>query len=101
MIDGTIIAVAAITALPSTVAAIAALRVHRAVTDVSHAVTDVKAEVKTSNGIALGLLADRAEGRRVIADIPAEDRTASEQGYVERLHDPPPTADDHPDTAPR
>ena len=96
-----VVIVAVVTAFPSTIAAIAALRVHKAVGDVKGVVTDVKAEVHTANGIALGLLADRTEGRRVLADIPAEDRTASEQGYVERLHDPPPTQDDHPDTAPR
>lgn len=51
-------------------------------------VDDVHAEVRTANGIAVGLLAERAEGRRIEADVPTADRTVSEQGYVERLNSP-------------
>lgn len=44
---------------------------------------DLKREVKTSNGLTLAALADRAEGRRIDEDIPEGDRTASEQRYVD------------------
>ena len=48
----------------------------------------VHKEVKTSNGLTLAALADRAEGRRIAADIPAEDQSASEKHYVEQLARP-------------
>jgi hypothetical protein len=49
------------------------------------AVEGVAAEVSTTNGITQGELAERAEGRR-IEEIPAEERTTSEQEYVDKLH---------------
>lgn len=47
----------------------------------------VHAEVKTSNGITMAALADRTEGRRIQSEVPKDDRTASEQGYVDTLHE--------------
>ncbi len=44
--------------------------------------------VSTLNGLTTGELQERAEGRRILADIPEENRTPGEQGYVERLEDP-------------
>lgn len=52
-------------------------------------VTDVKQQVETANGKSLGVLADSAEGRRILADVAKDDRTTSEQGYVDRLKDNP------------
>lgn len=52
-------------------------------------VDEVHAEVKTANGITIAALSDRAEGRRVQEDITKEDRTTSEQGYVDRLAEKP------------
>jgi len=64
-----------ITALAQLVAAAAtlvvALRVHR--------------EVKTMNGKTIAVLTDENEGRRIAADIAHDDRTASEQHYVDQL----------------
>lgn len=51
-------------------------------------VESVHTEVKTANGITMAALADRAEGRRVEDNVDIEDRTASEQHYVDRLNDP-------------
>jgi hypothetical protein len=61
------------------------LEVHQKVDRVDHKVDQVSQDVATANGIPLGELAERIEGRRVAADIPRAVRTASEQGYVERL----------------
>ena len=47
----------------------------------------VHAEVRTTNGITAGLLAERQEGRRIEADVPHAERTTSEQGYVDRLEE--------------
>lgn len=44
----------------------------------------VREEVQTANGIPMGEMADRAEGRR-IAELEPETRTPSEQSYVDRL----------------
>lgn len=49
------------------------------------AIKGVHNEVKTSNGLTMAALADRTEGRRIEADIPHGERTASEQHYVEGL----------------
>lgn len=51
-------------------------------------VKDVHAEVKTANGITAAVLLDRQEGRRIEADVPAGERTDSEQHYVDQLHGP-------------
>jgi hypothetical protein len=45
----------------------------------------VHQEVKTANGIALGALADRVEGRDISRNVPVEDRTTTEQHYVDKL----------------
>jgi hypothetical protein len=45
-------------------------------------------EVRTGNGKTIARLADLGEGRRVLADVPADDRTASEQHAVTMLNDP-------------
>jgi len=45
---------------------------------------DVQLEVATTNGIKLGKMAERVEGRR-IEEIPEDKRTPSEQEYVEKL----------------
>lgn len=47
-----------------------------------------KRGVDTLNGLTGGALQERAEGRRILADIPEVDRTPGEQGYVDRLADP-------------
>lgn len=45
-------------------------------------------EVKTVNGITLGALADFQEGRRIKVAVPDKnDRTTSEQIYVDRVED--------------
>lgn len=44
-------------------------------------------DVRTQNGILLGDLVERTEGRRIIEEVPKADRTSSEQGYVDRLAD--------------
>jgi hypothetical protein len=49
---------------------------------------NVHDEVKTTNGLTLAALGDRAEGRRIQSDVAHADRTASEQHYVEQLNDP-------------
>ena len=48
-------------------------------------VSDVHDEVRTVNGLTLGNLADRDEGRRVRRDTSPGGRTASERHYVENL----------------
>jgi hypothetical protein len=47
-------------------------------------------EVKTSNGLTLAALSDRAEGRRIESDVEPEDRTESEQRYVTNLDESTP-----------
>jgi hypothetical protein len=61
----------------------------------------VHGEVKTANGITMAVLSDRAEGRRIEADVAHDKRTISEQHYVDELHaptdadgNPPPVAQD-------
>lgn len=51
----------------------------------ARATKTIHKEVKTQNGLTIAALADRAEGRRIQGDIPAEDRTSSETNYVEEL----------------
>jgi hypothetical protein len=51
----------------------------------SRKISQVHSEVKTTNGLTLAALADRTEGRRINADIPAADRTSAETHYVENL----------------
>jgi hypothetical protein len=76
---GTVVQIAQIIgAAAAIVAAIAAWRAHEVV-------KEVKTEVKTANGITLAALSDRQEGRRIAADVPMDDRTSSEQHYVDRL----------------
>ena len=48
--------------------------------------TTVKNEITTANGITMAVLAERAEGRRIERDVTSDDRTVSETGYVDRLH---------------
>lgn len=50
-------------------------------------------EVKSINGQSGTELLEAAEGRRIEADVPAEDRTHAEQAYVDRL-DPDGTSSD-------
>lgn len=50
-------------------------------------VAEVHKEVKTANGISLAKLVEREEGRRIIADILKEDRSTSEQRYVDELEE--------------
>ena len=68
-ISGNVTAVAALVTSLATL--VATLRTHR--------------EVKTANGLSIGKLTERAEGRRILADVLPADRTKSEQGYVEQL----------------
>jgi len=42
-------------------------------------------QLRTGNGIPVGELAERQEGRRILRDIPKVDRSSSEQGYVDNL----------------
>ena len=65
-------AAAVIAALASLVTAIGVIIVHK--------------NVKTTNGLTMAALADRAEGRRIESDVLAEDRTSHETAYVEKLH---------------
>lgn len=44
----------------------------------------VHRQVKTENGLSVGQLADRREAQRIMLDVRPEDRTASEQTYVEK-----------------
>lgn len=60
-------------------------RTEAQVANVHAEVADVHTEVQTANGITLAALADRAEGRRITVDIPHDQRTTSEQGYVDNL----------------
>ena len=77
-----------ITALSGAVVSLVTVfRISKEMTRVSHEVTSVHTEVKTSNGITMAALADRAEGRRIEADVPQADRTASETQYVNRLNE--------------
>jgi hypothetical protein len=46
-------------------------------------------EVKTANGNTLAELADKAEGRRVLADVAPGDRTTSEQHAAEIIEPNP------------
>lgn len=45
----------------------------------------IRRQVKTENGLSVGQLADRREAQRIMLEIRPEDRTASEQAYVEKL----------------
>lgn len=51
-------------------------------------VNRVHQEIKTTNGLTIAMLADRAEGRRIESDVAADDRTAAEQHYVTDLRKP-------------
>jgi hypothetical protein len=66
---------------------ITAVAVLISVIGVHRKVTEVATEVRTANGITLAALADRGEGRRIEQDVPAGERTSSEQAYVEKLHE--------------
>ena len=51
-------------------------------------------EVITLNGKTIGNLADHAEGRRIMADVPHAQQTAHDRRYVEAVEaadHPPPT----------
>lgn len=74
--DAALLVVAVGTLITSATAAVGSL--HN-----SRRIAEVKTEVKTANGITLAALADRGEGRRIEADIPAAERTSAEQHYVE------------------
>ena len=47
---------------------------------------ELEVQVRTANGLPLGELADRVEGRDIERNIPPEKRTEMEQSYVDRLH---------------
>jgi hypothetical protein len=49
---------------------------------------DIQHEVKSINGSTAPQLIEANEGRRIAADIPEKERTAGEQGYVDRLDKP-------------
>jgi hypothetical protein len=65
------------------------LSIHRtqgvATAELIDKVDSVLEEVQTFNGVSAVLLAERAEGRRIDADIPPGDQTTSEKGYVDIL----------------
>lgn len=71
----------------SCAAAYASLSANRTSKSNQIALQEVKHEVKTSNGITIAALADLSEGRRIQADVPVEDRTISEQHYVNKVED--------------
>jgi len=52
--------------------------------DTSRQISEVKAEVKTSNAMSMAQIADANESRR-IAQIPKADRTRNEQTHIEEL----------------
>jgi hypothetical protein len=83
--------------ISSSTAAVAAIAAHRAVGHVAEdistpadkpplgeLVVSVSDDVATINGISAGGLLERTEGRRV-GEIPKEERTVAEQGYVDNL----------------
>jgi hypothetical protein len=49
--------------------------------------TNTLEQVTTINGKSLGNLADAAEGRRIVKDIPPENQTSHERQYVESIND--------------
>ncbi len=61
--------------------------VAKGVGDVSGAVQEVHAEVKTGNHKTIGGLQALAEGRRIQADVEPGERSADEQGYVTMVED--------------
>jgi hypothetical protein len=61
--------------------------VYKAVSDTHGAVAEVASQVETSNGLTVAALAERREGRRISVDIPIDQRTTSEQEYVDNLED--------------
>lgn len=69
----------------SVITAITALVVAVVAGKAKRTVDQVHTEVKTQNGLTIAALADRQEGRRIQTDVPHQDRTASEQHYVEGL----------------
>ena len=76
-------AAADVTAISSLIVALATLL---AVILANRKIGAVHQEVRTSNGLSIGQLADSDEGRRVLETLPnPADRTASEQAYVEGL----------------
>lgn len=76
--------------ISSTLAGITALVVALRQTGTNSQIADVHSEIKTGNGKTIARLADLAEGRRVVADVPADDRTPSEQHSVAMLNEPDP-----------
>lgn len=46
---------------------------------------DVAAKVETVNGLTLGTLAERQEGRAIVEHVPETERTPGQQVYVDRL----------------
>lgn len=53
-----------------------------------HVVAEVHEQLDTVNGLAVGELLDRQEGRR-IQDIPKDQRSAAEQNYLRDLEEGP------------
>lgn len=78
----------AVTAVVAVLVFVTALRAKRGVDAVAEKASEIHREVKTQNGLTIAALQDRAEGRRIEADIPHDARTSSEQHYVEQLNDP-------------
>lgn len=55
----------------------------RQITDVHADVSQVHDEVKTVNGLPVGVLLERNEGRAIDATVAPEDMTSSQKNYVE------------------
>jgi hypothetical protein len=73
--------------LGAIITAIGQFATRRGLRDVSGAVQEVHAEVKTGNHKTIGGLQALAEGRRIREDIEPGDRTHDEQGYVRAVED--------------
>lgn len=63
-------------------------RQKREIKQVRKEIASVHTELRTLNGLTIGELADRTEGRRIEADVKGSDQTSSERLYVEALNEP-------------
>lgn len=64
---------------------VATIKAAKTAKEVKADVSQVHDEVRTGNGITIAGLVDLAEGRRIRVEIKPEDRTKSEQAYVDGL----------------
>lgn len=57
------------------------------VLDARRKIGAVHGEVSTLNGKTIGVLADNAEGRRILETIPLDKQTSHDKAYIEALSD--------------